>query len=78
MADVQTPDDVLQGAMDWACKNGADCSNIQLNQPCFFPNTTVDHASFAYNSYYQNMKTKGGDCYFNAAAIITSLNPSKQ
>ncbi|KAL8099964.1 hypothetical protein AgCh_032285 [Apium graveolens] len=76
VADVQTPEDLLQGAMDWACKNGADCSKIQLNQACFFPNTTADHASFAFNSYYHNMKSKGGDCYFNAAAIITSLDPS--
>ncbi|KAL1832310.1 hypothetical protein DCAR_0102311 [Daucus carota subsp. sativus] len=76
VADVQTPDDILLGAMDWACNNGADCGPIRPDQPCYLPNTMADHASFAFNSYYLNMKSKGADCYFNAAAIITSSDPS--
>ncbi|KAK6133202.1 hypothetical protein DH2020_033038 [Rehmannia glutinosa] len=76
IADEQATEDVLQNAMNWACKNGADCSAIQDYQSCFFPNTTKDHASFAFNSYYQNMKHNGASCYFTAAAILTGLNPS--
>ncbi|KAI8000883.1 Glucan endo-1,3-beta-glucosidase 4 [Camellia lanceoleosa] len=76
IADEQTPDDELQKALDWACRNGADCSKIQEKQHCYLPNTLKDHASFAFNSYYQKMKSKGGSCYFNAAAIITDLDPS--
>ncbi|CAL5409372.1 unnamed protein product [Camellia sinensis] len=75
IADEQTPDDELQKALDWACRNGADCSKIQEKQHCYLPNTLKDHASFAFNSYYQKMKNKGGSCYFNAAAIITDLDP---
>ncbi|XP_059664685.1 PLASMODESMATA CALLOSE-BINDING PROTEIN 1-like [Cornus florida] len=76
IADEQIPEDVVQTALDWACGNGADCSKIQVNQPCFFPNTVRDHASFAFNNYYQNFKHTGGDCYFSAASIITNFDPS--
>lgn len=78
IADEQTPDEELQKAINWACGNGADCSKIQKNGPCYLPNNMKDHASFAFNSYYQRMKHKGGSCYFNAAAIITALDPSKR
>ncbi|XP_010542117.1 PREDICTED: glucan endo-1,3-beta-glucosidase 1-like isoform X2 [Tarenaya hassleriana] len=77
VADEQTPDDELQAALDWAClKGGVDCSKIQQNQPCFLPNTVRDHAAFAFNSYYQRYKNKGGSCYFKGAAMITELDPS--
>ncbi|GKV18776.1 hypothetical protein SLEP1_g29114 [Rubroshorea leprosula] len=77
IADEQTPDDELQKALDWACgKGGADCSKIQAHQPCFLPNTVRDHASYAFNSYYQKYKKQGATCYFNAAAMITDLDPS--
>ncbi|KAK2648429.1 hypothetical protein Ddye_015918 [Dipteronia dyeriana] len=78
IADEQTPDDELQGALDWACGRGggADCSKIQVNQPCYYPNTVRYHASYAFNSYYQKYKHKGGSCYFKGAAMITELDPS--
>ncbi|KAG8365346.1 hypothetical protein BUALT_Bualt18G0095100 [Buddleja alternifolia] len=76
IADEQATEDTLSGAMNWACGNGADCSAIQENQKCYFPNTTKDHASYAFNSYYQNMKHNGGSCYFTAAAILTGADPS--
>ncbi|XP_043689638.1 glucan endo-1,3-beta-glucosidase 4-like [Telopea speciosissima] len=77
IADEQTPDNELQKAIDWACgKGGADCSKIQPKQPCYLPNNLKDHASYAFNSYYQKFKNKGGSCYFNGAAMITQLDPS--
>ncbi|KAF5949781.1 hypothetical protein HYC85_011774 [Camellia sinensis] len=77
VADEQTPDDELQAAMDWACgKGGANCSEIQVNQPCYLPNTVRDHASYAFNNYYQNFKHKGASCYFNGGAITTELDPN--
>ncbi|KAL6562341.1 hypothetical protein OROGR_003348 [Orobanche gracilis] len=78
IADEQTPDDELLAAKNWACANGAECSWIEENQPCYLPNTLKDHASYAFNSYYQNMKHKGGSCYFNAASVLSALNPSKE
>ncbi|XP_010686650.1 PLASMODESMATA CALLOSE-BINDING PROTEIN 5 [Beta vulgaris subsp. vulgaris] len=77
IADEQTPDDELQSALDWACgKGGADCSKIQKNKACFLPNTVRDHASYAFNSYFQKFKHKGGSCYFKSAAMITGVDPS--
>ncbi|KAH7572661.1 hypothetical protein ACOSP7_015866 [Xanthoceras sorbifolium] len=77
IADEQTPDGELQMALDWACgKGGADCSKIEANQPCYFPNNLKDHASYAFNDYYQKFKHKGATCYFNSAAMITDLDPS--
>ncbi|KAM0937547.1 putative glucan endo-1,3-beta-D-glucosidase [Dioscorea sansibarensis] len=77
VADEQTPDDVLQKALDWACGfGGADCRMIQKNKECFLPNTLKDHASYAFNSYWQKYKHQGGSCYFDAAAMVTDLDPS--
>ncbi|KAG6535174.1 glucan endo-1,3-beta-glucosidase 1-like [Zingiber officinale] len=77
IADEQTPDDVLQAALDWACgPGGADCKMILPNKPCYLPNTIKDHASFAFNSYWQKYKNQGGSCYFSAAAMVSDLNPS--
>lgn len=78
VADEQTTDTELQAALDWACgKGGANCSKIQQNQPCYFPNTLKDHASYAFNSYFQKLKHDGGSCFFRGAAITTEVDPSK-
>ncbi|KHN43951.1 Glucan endo-1,3-beta-glucosidase 4 [Glycine soja] len=78
VADEQTTDSELQAALDWACgKGGADCSKIQVNQPCYLPNTLKGHASYAFNSYYQKFKHSGGSCYFRGASITTEVDPSK-
>ncbi|CAN0927231.1 Glucan endo-1,3-beta-glucosidase 4 [Linum grandiflorum] len=78
VADEQTPEEELQAGIDWACgkSGGANCSKIQMNQPCYLPNTKKDHASYAFNNYFQKFKHKGGSCYFNGAAIVTDLDPS--
>ncbi|PKI71503.1 glucan endo-1,3-beta-glucosidase 4 [Punica granatum] len=69
--------DKLQDGLNWACGQGqANCSPIQEGQPCYTPNTVVNHASYAYNDYYQRMHALGGTCDFQGTAMLTANDPS--
>lgn len=67
----------LQDGLNWACGPGqANCSAIQSGQPCYMPDTVENHASFAYNDYYQRMRSVGGTCDFSGTAVTTMVDPS--
>ncbi|KAK2442515.1 hypothetical protein P8452_21043 [Trifolium repens] len=77
VAKPTVPDPIIQFAMDYACGSGADCKSIQPNGSCFQPNTLLAHASYAFNSYWQNTKIGGGTCDFGGTAMLVTVDPSK-
>ncbi|KAK4391737.1 Glucan endo-1,3-beta-glucosidase 13 [Sesamum angolense] len=67
----------LKNGLDWACSSGnVDCSAIQPSQPCFEPDNLASHASYAFNSYYQQNGATDIACSFGGAGFRTNKNPS--
>ncbi|XP_021894918.1 glucan endo-1,3-beta-glucosidase 13 [Carica papaya] len=67
----------LQSALDWACSSGnVDCSAIQPSQPCFQPDNLASHASYAFNSYYQQNGATDVACSFGGAGVKVDKDPS--
>ncbi|GAB4839002.1 hypothetical protein Ancab_028532 [Ancistrocladus abbreviatus] len=67
----------LQNALDWACGPGnVDCTAIQPSQPCYEPDTLISHASYAFNSYYQQNGATDLACSFGGAGVKVTKDPS--
>ncbi|XP_052197970.1 glucan endo-1,3-beta-glucosidase 12-like [Diospyros lotus] len=77
VAKPSVPAETLQEAMDYACgEGGADCEAIQPDGNCYFPDTVVAHASYAFNSYWQKNKRNGGTCSFGGTGMLINADPS--
>ncbi|CAN6229506.1 unnamed protein product [Urochloa humidicola] len=76
VAKPTVPDPIIQEAMDYACGSGAACDSIMPTGACYHPNTVLAHASFAFNSYWQQTKGSGGTCDFGGTATIVTRDPS--
>lgn len=77
VAKPTVPNPIIQEALDYACGSGADCKSIQPSGHCYEPDTILAHASYAFNSYWQNSKVSGGTCDFGGTAMLVTVDPSK-
>ncbi|EFJ37114.1 hypothetical protein SELMODRAFT_437767 [Selaginella moellendorffii] len=63
----------LQRELDRICsQNPSDCAAIQDGQSCFYPNTIIAHASYAFNRRW----IRENQCSFSSTAALTKINPS--
>ncbi|KAM7264960.1 hypothetical protein ACFE04_002643 [Oxalis oulophora] len=77
VAKPSVPEETLQEAIDYACgAGGADCEEIMPRGSCYYPDTVVAHASYAFNSYWQKNKRNGGSCSFGGTAMLINADPS--
>lgn len=77
VAKPSVPAERLQEGLDYACGyEGVDCEGIKPEGKCFYPDTLVAHASYAFNSYWQKTKRHGGTCSFGGTAMIINADPS--
>ncbi|KAL9425052.1 hypothetical protein AB3S75_032061 [Citrus x aurantiifolia] len=68
---------MLQAALDWACGPGkVDCSGLLQGQPCYEPDNVIAHATYAFDTYYHQMRKDPAACNFNGVAAITTSDPS--
>ncbi|KAF2285176.1 hypothetical protein GH714_038951 [Hevea brasiliensis] len=49
---------------------------LQPSQPCFEPDTLISHASYAFNSYYQQNGASDVACSFGGAGVKVDKDPS--
>ncbi|MCO5567381.1 hypothetical protein L7F22_021071 [Adiantum nelumboides] len=78
VANPSADGDALQGALNTICNDDQRyCKDFtQKGDSCYEPNTLVEHASYAFNMYWQEKKTSSGTCNFNGTAGLTSINHS--
>ncbi|XWS76040.1 hypothetical protein CRYUN_Cryun01aG0143300 [Craigia yunnanensis] len=67
----------LGSALSYACSQGnKTCNPIQPGKECFKPNSLFWHASYAFSSYWSQLRNTGATCYFNGLATQTAKDPS--
>lgn len=82
VAKANLSDAMLQGALDWVCgplpsQGQVNCGPVQSGQSCFLPDTLFNHASWAFNVYFQNHNASNEACDFQGTADQVYTDPSK-
>nr|XP_010907849.1 major pollen allergen Ole e 10-like [Elaeis guineensis] len=65
----------LKDNIQFACNN-INCSPIQIGGVCFYPDTTISHASVVMNIYYQANGRNYWNCDFGGSGMISFGDPS--
>lgn len=75
VANPAAQEEALHSAVDYACSY-VDCTPTVKGGCCFYPDTSVHHASYAMNAYYQKMGRKQWNCHFTNTGLISLTDPS--
>ncbi|CAA0818513.1 Carbohydrate-binding X8 domain superfamily protein [Striga hermonthica] len=79
VAKPSTSDEALLENIDYVCREQGikGCETFQKDSnPCYSPNTPVNHASQAMNLYYQAKGRHDFNCDFKDTGLITITPPS--
>lgn len=77
MAKPSARNDSLIANLDYACSvNPEECTQLKDDHPCFNPDTTIHHASFAMNAYFIGMGSHQWNCDFKDSGLIALTDPS--
>lgn len=68
----------LVNALSFACSHGnGTCEALMPGRECYEPLSVGSHSSYAFSSYWAQLRSQGATCYFNGLAEQTTRNPSK-
>ncbi|CAM0871044.1 unnamed protein product [Alopecurus aequalis] len=74
VANPNSTDATITAGLNYACGQ-VDCSPIQSGGSCNLPDDLRDHASYAFNLYYQR-DHKPRSCDFGGGGFLTITDPS--
>lgn len=77
VAKPSASEEELKKIIDFACSELNDCTLIQNNGPCCYPNTLINHASVVMNLYYQKNGRNYWNCDFSSSGLKVLTDPSK-
>ncbi|WJX10380.1 hypothetical protein P8452_01114 [Trifolium repens] len=62
--------------IEYTCAQLGNCNRINPDGPCYFPNTTLNHASVVMDMYYAFNGRTDSSCNFSNSGIISHTDPS--
>ncbi|KAK9138483.1 hypothetical protein Sjap_009077 [Stephania japonica] len=77
MGEVEARAGALGDAVAYACGQGnGTCEALRPGGECYEPVLLERHASYAFNSYWVQLRETGATCFFNGLAEQTTEDPS--